>query len=461
MNQKNYKIIHDGVHGAIKLPEPFLSLVETPEAARLRGIKQLGLANLVYPGANHSRFEHSIGAGYVARKLAAELNLSKEEENTIFAAGLLHDIGHNPFSHTLESTIVRRLNKNHMDTTSEMILGKYDILREQEKGIFTLGSNTTQTHAARKGDATMTPTLQACDNSDKKGYGQPWCRQTIYEILKEEGISPEIVSDLITGKKDRVKRYMAEVIHGRIDADQIDYLLRDAHYTGVAYGAVDASRLFQTLLVVEDDLAISRNGIPAAENLLTARALMYSSVYFHKTVRIAELMLQRAFERIEEKIPSDINVMTDCEFSNYMLSLGGLQAETMLRIKYRRLYKAAYSKSVAEIKAMGEKTMQAVLALTQEKARREFEDEIAAKASLPAGSVIVDLPHKDILINEPRLHLTDIPVYDGSSIRMLSEYSPLAKALQLRVIPEWGLLVACPPEARKDVAAVVKKGLEG
>src|SRR2546428_1290175 len=123
-----------------------------------------------------------------------------------------------------------------------------------------------------------------------------------------------------------------------MDADQIDYLMRDAHYTGAAHGTIDFSRLLQTLRTYRGELALDRKGLPALEGMLVARGLMYSSVYFHKTVRISEEMLARAVERSDAPI-ADIQKMVDHELLNWLVHQGPLQREIGLRLKYRKIYK--------------------------------------------------------------------------------------------------------------------------
>ena len=132
MNDKT-KTIRDPIHGDIKLEGLFLELIEAPEIQRLYHIKQLGFAHLVFPGAHHTRFEHSLGAYYVASRAAETLNLDKEEKEIIACASILHDIGHGPFSHTLEFILRNTLNVDHVDLTEKLILGKYDIFDPEEK----------------------------------------------------------------------------------------------------------------------------------------------------------------------------------------------------------------------------------------------------------------------------------------------------------------------------------------
>ena len=132
MNE-NYKIIRDPIHGDIKIKNLFLELLETPEVQRLYNIKQLGLAHLVFPGAHHTRLEHSLGVYNFASKVSEILDLKNNEKIILKCAAFLHDVGHGPFSHTLESILRTTLNIDHVDITEKIILGEYDIFNDEEK----------------------------------------------------------------------------------------------------------------------------------------------------------------------------------------------------------------------------------------------------------------------------------------------------------------------------------------
>ena len=250
-----YKIIHDSIHGSIKFEGIALELLETPEMQRLSGIKQLGLGYLVFPGANHTRLEHSIGVSYVAGKMGMALGLSSEEITLLKVAGMLHDIGHSPFSHTLEYLLYEKTGMDHMEITAKIIEGKMDIVDgELEEG------------------------------------------KRVYEILDDYSIPKNTLERMILGEVERrtdilsihknqayfgdEKNYLVNIISGSLDADQIDYLLRDSHYTGVAHGAIDFPRILNTIKIKNGELMIDKKGVPALEGMLVARALMYSAVYF-------------------------------------------------------------------------------------------------------------------------------------------------------------------------------------
>jgi len=268
--------------------------------------------------------------------------------------------------------------------------------------------------------------------------------ESVRDVLGDYGIVADDIVSILDGRSG----HLSEMIHGPIDADQIDYLLRDAHYTGVAYGVIDFDRLMQTIQIHDGHVVVEKKGISAIESMLVARSLMYSAVYLHKTVRIAELMLMRAVRRAE---PFDFSQMVDGELVEHLKGMGGFQKDIALRLKYRRLFKRAHVRTISEM-SKGEKEYLAGINA------EEMEDEIARKAGLEEGYVIVDAPGRDILLSEPRLKKMDVKILDNG-IKKLSDYTPLANALQMRGVTEWGIMVCCPREAVERVAEAAEKVL--
>jgi HD superfamily phosphohydrolase len=229
------KFIKDPVHGYVEVADWLLPVLDSPPVQRLRHVKQLGFSFLVYPGANHTRFEHSLGTMHLATTLARHLALPAGDLRLIAAAGLLHDIGHGPFSHTSEAFLSEFAGHDHH---------RVDHLLAE-------------------------PALAAA--------------------LAGADLDPGAIAALIRGEHP-----LADLIHGDLDADRMDYLLRDAHYTGVPFGTVDAERLIQSSILQDGALGIEESGVQAAESLLIARTLMRPAVYFHHTSRIATSMLTLA-----------------------------------------------------------------------------------------------------------------------------------------------------------------------
>ncbi len=427
-----YKIIHDTIHGSMKFEGATLRILDAPEMQRLNGIKQLGLGYLVFPGANHTRLEHSLGVGHVAGLMGKSLNLPKEEVLTLRVAGMLHDLGHSPFSHTLEYLLHEKTHLDHMEITTGIIRGEIDILEGIE--------------------------IEE--------------RERIHEILNDYGVDVDLVCRMILGQTSKRtdimsfennqgyfgenKNYLVNIISGPLDADQIDYLLRDAHYTGVAHGMIDVHRILNTIRIKNGELMIDKKGIPALEGMLVARALMYTSVYFHKTNRIGELMLSRAVEEIEMDNWLDIYKLNDSELLSLLLNQGGYAREIALRLKYRKLFKKALVVKFDEINKDSEEKLKKMHDL---KIRRRFEKEIAESAGIDPRYVLIDIPENIAQLSEPRLSKTNVKIIDGNEVSSLSRYSPIARALQLRKVQDWALMVVTKKEYVEKVRKISQRTL--
>ncbi|AFK23280.1 HD domain-containing protein [Pyrococcus sp. ST04] len=400
MGLKDGKIIHDPVHGSMKVPEEIMKIVETPEFQRLRGVKQLGLANLVYPGANHTRFEHSLGTWYLARKLSMELKLPEEEALLVQLAALLHDIGHGPFSHTFERIYRERLKlQDHMEISREIVEGKVEV----------------------------------CEDVNE-----------IPDIISDLGYKPAEVGKLITGTHE--KKYLRMVIHGDIDVDQLDYLTRDAHYTGVAHGIIDLERLLTVMRTFNGELVIDEKGIEAVEGMLVARSLMYSRVYFHRTVKIAEGMLVRAVEyALDEGELKDFWKMTDDRLLVELEDLRGYPHEIVKRIRQRKLFKAAVILSPDSLS--GDERRSLAYLYRSARKRRAIETELSELVGAREGEVIVELSIPELILSEPRLKQVEVNVLlENGKIEPIAKVTPLASAIKRRQTPRWILLIASPSE---------------
>ncbi len=271
------KTIHDSIYGTIDLEETASRVIETKEFQRLNTIKQLGFTYLVFPGATHSRFEHSLGTHYLAREASTRLGLVERDITEVSLAGLLHDVGHSPFSHALEDSMVRLYGKDHLDVTIDIIEGK------------TEGNEVS-------------------------------------DILGEH---KKAVVDILKGKKGVLSR----LISGNGDVDQIDYLARDSHYTGVALGAVDIPRIMRVLAIHKGEFCVTEKGLPSVEGLMVARMLMYRTVYRHKTALIAASLANNALASLSPAI-EDFVEWNDCDF---IAELKEKNREIYDSIKSRRL----------------------------------------------------------------------------------------------------------------------------
>ncbi len=407
---EEHKVIRDPIHGDIKLDGIFLELLETPEIQRLYNIKQLGFAHLVFPGAHHTRLEHSLGTYHMASKAADILNMDKNEKQIITCAALLHDIGHGPFSHTLESILRNTLNFDHVDLTEKLILGEYGIFSSEEK----------------------------------KFIASP----SVHELLEKNSIDQKELAGIIRGTTYK-KPYLSELLNSAIDVDQLDYLIRDAYYTGVAYGMIDTERFLQTLIINNNILAVKRKGVGVVENILMARGLMYSSVYFHKTVRIAELMLSRAIEMLPDTQPLELFKMTDSELINNLNKMGSFQHEIATSIKYRKLFKQAYAISLSNL---NKDELEIVKQLEDVDLRKKKERQFEEILKIPEGHIIIDIPSKELHQTEPRINQTNISIVDDDEIRSLDDFTPVAKAIRSRAITDWVVMIVTDEKYRELVS---------
>ncbi|MBR2255201.1 MAG: HD domain-containing protein, partial [Candidatus Methanomethylophilaceae archaeon] len=350
------KAIQDPVHGSISIGGVFLQVADRPEVQRLRGVRQLGLGYLVFPSAHHTRFEHSLGAYHLAGRMADSLGLSREDSDTVRMAGLLHDVCHPPFSHTLEPLMEEITGMDHMDLARALIHGKIGYIRPGDEDLF--------------------------DGMD-----------TIAEVLGDNGISADEVCDIIsypdsgrgaldrfTGVNDHFpsRDFIHQIIHGPVDVDQMDYLMRDAHFTGVSHGTIDSDRLIDTMAVHNDRIVLRRGGITAAEGLMVSRSLMYTTVYFHETTRIAQRMLSKAVEEVAGDI-RDLHLMNDADLFQQLEAMGGNQRWTVRRLMNRQIDKKAFAVYSAD---MTDEIAERLLGYTDKGGRVRLEQEIADAAEM-------------------------------------------------------------------------------
>ena len=245
--------IRDPVHGYVKVTEVERDLIDSPFLQRLRRVHQLAGSYLVFPGAVHTRFEHVVGtmhlAGEIAESLAATSDLADDQIQEIRLAALLHDVGHGPFSHMYEEVLSEKSKTTHEDISQR-------IVRETSVG----------------------------------------------DILRRHGFSPRKMSSFAVGRQGSKPRFMNEIIAGGLSADIMDYLLRDSYFTGVEYGRVDVRRIVDSLRAADGRLVIDDAALHAFEAMLLARYQMFKAVYFHRTVRAAELMLVHSMELADEAL---------------------------------------------------------------------------------------------------------------------------------------------------------------
>ncbi|HEV8050207.1 MAG TPA: HD domain-containing protein [Thermoplasmata archaeon] len=350
------KTIFDPVHGVIALEGAALDLVGHRAFQRLWGIRQTGLAHLVFPGANHTRLEHSLGTFAVVRTMSERIGLDADSAARVAAGGLLHDLGHTPLSHTLEPTLREVTGSGHESRSRSAITG---------------------------------------ETATSLGTGPG---PSIAELLERHGIPPRSVGELVDPAGRSPPPLLRAILHGAIDADRIDYLQRDAYYTGVAHGTIDAARLLDTVRSARSRLVFAEKGRQAVEGFLVGRALMYSSVYYHKTVRAAEVMAQGAVERVPG-YPESARMLLDGTDGDLLVALGsagGRPAALATALRERRLHKR-----VVGWKRLTRPESDGLRRLTRRPAeRREREDALADRIGAPPGAVLFDLAGLDA--REPR-----------------------------------------------------------
>ncbi len=276
---------------------------------------------------------------------------------------------------------------------------------------------------------------------------------SVNEVLEKHQVNKKEIVNIIRGKLTK-KPYLSQLLNSTIDVDQLDYLMRDAYYTGVAYGMIDLQRLLRTLMIHKGSLTVMRKGVNVVENILMARALMYSSVYFHKTVRIPELMLSRALEEIPHAEPFEFFRMTDAEMMISLKTLGRFQQEIVTRLKYRDLFKLAYAISPRELDKEG---FEVIKSLEDSSTRSKKEQQLEEMFHIPKGHIIIDIPQPELLRAEPRINNTDIQVIDHDVIKTLDDFTPIAQAIRSRIAPDWALMLLTDEKYRKTIAKKVER----
>ncbi|MFB6200589.1 MAG: HD domain-containing protein [Halorhabdus sp.] len=336
------KTIKDSVHDYIEVEGVALSLLDTPAVQRLRHVSQLGTVTLVYPSANHTRFEHSLGVYHLADQALDHLGIAGQQAERVRAAALLHDVGHGPYSHNVEDLIHRHTGKYHDDV------------------------------------------------HDLVGTGD------VEGVLTDHGLNPDAVADLVAGEGE-----LGQLVSGELDVDRMDYLARDAHHTGVPYGTIDHGRLVRELRFRDGELVLAEGNVQTAESLLLARALMTPTVYSHHVARIAKAMLRRASARLLEATdtdPASFRRMDDAELLVTLRSTAST-AEMGRRLTYRDLYKrAVWAERGAVPEALLKCSQQEIREHEQEIAENAGVEPAAVILDVPAEPSMVESSSR-VLIN--------------------------------------------------------------
>lgn len=354
--------IKDPVHGYVYITEEEKDLIDSYPVQRLHRLRQLAGAEYVYPGANHTRFEHSVGVMHLAGRVAENPNVSQyineQEAEMVRVAGLLHDVGHGPFSHVFEHLLDKKLNQTHEDITAWLIR-----------------------------------------NSELK------------DILKRMGYSPEEVGKLAVGKlQRRGKAFMDQIISSAVDVDKQDFIVRDTYHTGAEYGYIDVSRLVHTLDVLDGNLAVDLGSLSALESLIIARIESFKSIYYHRVGRAAQIMLADAMEKADEelgltsfKTPDEYLAMDDYTVWT-MLKNCKKSSSTIRNLEKRKMLKCAYERTFYEKDAMVSNIF------SREANRTQLQADIAREAKVEMHKVFIDVPTVPSVPNHHSVLMEDMEI---------------------------------------------------
>jgi len=384
---KAWGFIKDPIHGYVRISETEKTIIDTRPVQRLRRLRQLAGSEFVYPAANHTRFEHVIGAMHLAGVLSEVLptHLDVHTQEQIRLAALLHDIGHGPFSHVFEPLMVRHLDKTHEDFVPWLV-------------------NETE----------------------------------IRDKLDNAGFDPRKLGLLAVGRlRDGKRPYLDQIISSSVDVDKMDFLVRDSFHTGAGYGSVDVHRLLYTMDVINRNLSVDGRAVATLESFLLARLESFRTIYFHRASRAVQIMIVQALEAAKDELNllsfdepedflrlDDYKVWTDLKECKYSKMI-------MQDLEARRLLKCSYEKALF----VQEERVSNVI--TKQSVRDEIRDEIAKKARVRVEDVMIDVPTLPSVPhhNAVEIQPLDIPVFrrgptGKKEIVQLSEISRIIGVLR-------------------------------
>ncbi len=336
---KKYLEIVDPIHDFIRIYEPEIKVIDTAIFQRLRRIRQLAGAHLVYPSAQHSRFEHSLGVMHIAGQAAGVLKdkgfLNSDDVANLRLGGLLHDVGHGPFSHLFEEVLQKKKKITHEEIGKKLIL-----------------------------------------------------HTEIGDFLSQAGFDKKFLTQLAFGNSKH--QFMNEIISGGLSADMMDYLPRDGYFTGAEHAKIDFRRIVQSLGVYEKKLSLDRSSLYSFESMMISRYQMFKAVYFHKTVRSAEVMLLESMSLADKELEFtsyDLDKyiqLTDEFVISKLISLpqksSDLKRASKLAKDYqnRRLLKCVFEKILAHKERLGIKSSQ-------------IKKEISNKSKVDESEIFIDI----------------------------------------------------------------------
>ena len=389
--KKTYLDIIDPIHDFVRVNSNELKIIDTSIFQRLRRIRQLSGAHLIYPGAQHTRFEHSLGVMHIASMAGHALNekgiVSSDNIQNLRFAGLLHDIGHGPFSHLFEELLQKR-------KISHENIGRDIILKTQ-----------------------------------------------IGDLISANGFNKKFITELAFG--DSKFQFMNEIISGALSADIMDYLLRDGYFTGAEHAKIDHNRLTYSLDVYKNKLALEKSALVNFETMMISRYQMFKAVYFHKTVRAGEVMLLESMYLAEEELGlSSISLdeylkLTDEVILSKLLSLPERNSKLRIAKKIatdylnRNLFKSVFEVSITG-NAITKKRMQSIREEVSKKSKVDIDEIFVDSSNTPSIPLSPSKKEsKSIIILESdgvKITAKEMPISD---IRLVSVMSGFMKILRV------------------------------
>ncbi|WP_455364110.1 HD domain-containing protein [[Eubacterium] cellulosolvens] len=408
--RRNGGFIKDPLYGYIRISEFEKDVIDTVPVQRLRRIRQLSGAEYVYPAANHSRFEHSLGVMHLAGLMCENVPLDLDENDiqALKIAALLHDLGHGPFSHIFDPILIKYLKKTHEDMTIWLI-------KESE----------------------------------------------VRDILQKQ-VDIAKVSNLAVGRlKEKARPFMDQVISSAVDVDKMDFVARDSYHTGAEYGYTDIFRLIYTMDVHENNLTVNSSALATLEAFLLARLESFKTIYFHRASRAAQIMLVKALENAREELdlttfPTIEDFLALDDYNVWHRLKKCRRSESIIQdLERRNLLKCAYEITLY--------TKDAVVTsiFTNETVRKHLEEEISSSASVDVEDIHIDVPS---LPSVPYSHSSsepmDIPIsFDSDGKKEIRKVGELSRVIDVLRVYMNILRVYTKKENRQKVKKASEKVL--
>ena len=383
-------VIKDPIHKDITISDFEMSIIDTNEMQRLRNIKQLGPTYLVYPSAMHTRFEHSIGVMHIAEKIADAIKLNDETKKELKIAALMHDIGHLPFSHInrIENMNLKTNKKDHMDIGIEKIKTNYS------------------------------------------------------NILEKHNINTNNVCNLIKGKGST-----GQILSSGIDIDKMDYLMRDAYFTGTAYGTIDLSRLISTATYNKKTFGFQSKGLKNVESVVISRYLMFSAVYMHDVIEISMEMLGRSVQNLCDNNILNINDLKNMDDADLITLIRRNKEKLGILVDQRKILKTINAIHENDI---DEKTKEKCIKLNKNpQLLKETENTIAKELNLKNDEFLIRIRAAPKSIENTR-------IYKNNKFVDLKNISPLTRTLEEESKQEWKIMLISK-ENKKNLGPKAKK----